>query len=133
MVGHSFNIVGSYKHELVTVHEFEGIQQCNGAVVLDGCYGIGVTSSISSGYLVEQLNLEVVGCISSTRFPALGHVAKGQPLPGCRLYGNSVIIVLVCDFKIVDDALLDSLVDALFAFAVRNNCSEVVTVDGIPL
>ncbi|MEM3341939.1 MAG: hypothetical protein QW728_04535, partial [Thermoplasmata archaeon] len=48
----------------IVVREFEGID-CDGAPVLEGFPSTGLVSTICASYIVDSLNLPVIGVISS--------------------------------------------------------------------
>lgn len=47
-------------------------------------------ASLAASYLVEQLELPLIGELRSTEFPCLGVVSNFQPACGARVYGDQV-------------------------------------------
>ena len=87
----------------VQIINFEDVD-LRGATVIAGFPSIGLVSTIAANYLIDALNLNQIGCIKSSQFPALSVVHTGEPLSPVRIYAGTQengkkIVVFVSEFK----------------------------------
>ncbi len=80
-----------------------------------------MVSTIAANYLIDALNLNQIGCMQSSHFPALSVVHTGEPLSPVRIYaGDRVtgdkIVVFVSEFK-PKPHLINSISDAIMKWA----------------
>jgi len=116
----------------ITLREFKGIN-CDGAAIIESFSGGGKTLSLSQMvgvFLVEELNLPLIGDITSIYFPPLAIVRKGQSSHSCRIYGNKDLVVFVSDYKFGPE-ISNSIIKAIFDFAQRHQTSEIILMKGI--
>jgi len=116
--------------------ECAGAELVNGSLFVQGIKGIGVTASVVSAYLVEELKLPLVAIFHSPNMAAMCSTYCYRPTPPVRIYGNADVCVAVGDlpFSAIDDsALLWYMAQAFCDFARRHRCKHVVTVEGLPI
>ena len=69
-----------------------------GALVVSCFPSIGFVSSIVAHYLVDKLNLELVGGVRHPKLPPVCLVQDGKPLPPMRFYsGEPICTMKKCD------------------------------------
>jgi len=83
-------------------------------------------------YLADQLKLPVVAELTSVNFPSVCVVDEGKPMNAMRMVGNSEVVILLSEFKVVDPELTQDIVEAVFDFASRHHCRNLFTVEGVP-
>jgi len=116
----------------IRVREFKDID-VDGAVILAGFPSTSLASILTGGYLREQLKLPLVGVISSYGFPPRCIIEKGIPSQSVRIFGDRRLVVILCEFKIPSNELINSLTEALLDFAQRHNSPSLLTVEGVPV
>jgi len=101
-----------------------------GASVLMGFPGSGLVGSIALQYMVDQLEFELIGCMTSKFFPPLAMMNKGVINVPVRIYEKDKIVVIVADIPIhpmICFEVSNGIMDWLTPFKIR----EVVTIAGI--
>jgi len=132
-VGFSKEYGGSdHSANKIRVREFKDID-VEGSVVLAGFPSTSLASILTGGYLREQLKLPLVGVISSYGFPPRCIIEKGVPSQSVRIFGDRRLVVILCEFKIPTNELINSLAEALLDFAERHKCPSLLTVEGVPV
>jgi predicted ATP-grasp superfamily ATP-dependent carboligase len=117
----------------VTLREFSGSEACDGAVMVEGFPSVSLTSLLTAGYLREQLDLPLIGCIASPKFPPRCVIEGGVPIHPIRLFGNKYMVVVLCEFKLPTAELTYDVVQALLNFSERHKISNIITVEGLPM
>eukprot|EP00005_Dracoamoeba_jomungandri_P012494 CAMPEP_0174275294 /NCGR_PEP_ID=MMETSP0439-20130205/59746_1 /TAXON_ID=0 /ORGANISM="Stereomyxa ramosa, Strain Chinc5" /LENGTH=303 /DNA_ID=CAMNT_0015367385 /DNA_START=13 /DNA_END=924 /DNA_ORIENTATION=+ len=116
----------------VKLRELEGAN-VKGAVIMTGFPSTSLASILSTGYIREQLKLPLVGVISSYAFPPRCIIEKGIPSHSVRIFGDTSLVVVLCEFKIPTPELNFLLTEALLDFAERHECPLLLTVEGVPV
>ncbi len=101
-----------------------------GISVLMGFPGSGLVGSIALQYMVDQLEFEQIGSITSKYFPPLSMMNKGVINVPVRLYEKNQLAAIVADIPIhpmICYEVSNGLMDWLTPFGIR----EVVTIAGI--
>ncbi|MDD1717768.1 MAG: proteasome assembly chaperone family protein [Methanoregulaceae archaeon] len=101
-----------------------------GTSVLMGFPGSGLVGSIALQYMVDQLEFELIGSVTSKYFPPLAMMNKGVINVPVRLYEKDKLAVIVADIPIhpmICYEVSNGLMDWLAPFGIR----EVVTIAGI--
>ena len=111
------------------------------AVAIIGFPSIGLISSIATSFMAKELDMSLVGGISSTAFPPYAIVQNGIPLPPVRFYACARpnecgvdcdnIIVLTSEFIPKPECYIN-LADLIIQWCRRNNVHTMITLDGIP-
>lgn len=118
----------------VKIIDFEDVD-LQGATVIAGFPSIGLVSTIAANYLIDALNLNQIGCMQSSHFPALSVVHTGEPLSPVRIYagdkatGNK-IVVFVSEFK-PKPHLINSISDAIMKWATEKKCKLLISPEGM--
>ncbi|MCK5548267.1 MAG: PAC2 family protein, partial [Thermoplasmata archaeon] len=73
--------------ENVYIYELKRID-LKGATVLDGFPSVGLVSSIVANYIINSLQLELVGIMDSIYFPTVSLVKNGRPMNPVRIYSG---------------------------------------------
>ncbi len=101
-----------------------------GSSVLMGFPGSGLVGSIALQYLVDQMEFELIGVMTSKYFPPLAMMNKGVINVPFRLYEKGKLVVVVADIPIhamICYEISNGIMDWLKPF----NILEVVTIAGI--
>jgi predicted ATP-grasp superfamily ATP-dependent carboligase len=117
----------------IEVREFENVDSCDGAVLIEAYPNPASESMISaiiaSNYLVQQLGLPMVGEITCPLFYPMAVIRKGEAARGARIYGNASVVVFISEYQLKDADLQQDMVTAIYDFAMRHHCSVIVTMD----
>ena len=126
-------------------HHYSELHSEN-AVAIVGFPSLGLVSSIATSFLAKQLELDLVGAVSSSSFPPYTVIQNGVPVPPVRFYGGCRKTDEGCDGGIECDdlyiitsefvpktELMDSMAELIVEWCQRNNVRTVITLDGIPV
>ena len=118
----------------VEIVDFEEVD-LSGAMVIAGFPSIGLVSTIAANYLIDALNLNQIGCISSSQFPALSVVHTGEPLSPVRIYAGTQntgkkIVVFVSEFKPKPN-LINSLSEGIMKWSLDKKCKILISPEGM--
>jgi len=116
------------------LREFSTIEQINlaGSVLVTSFPSTSLSSILSGGFLREQLKLPLLASISSVNFPSRAIIEDGIPVSPVRIFGNSSVCVIICEFNIGAPES-SHLVQALFDFVERHQISMIVAIEGMGL
>ena len=118
----------------VKIIDFEDVD-LQGATVIAGFPSIGLVSTIAANYLIDALNLNQIGCMQSSHFPALSVVHTGEPLSPVRIYAGDQtagdkIVVFVSEFK-PKPHLINSISDTIMKWATEKKCKLLISPEGM--
>ncbi|MEF8879761.1 MAG: PAC2 family protein [Candidatus Thermoplasmatota archaeon] len=118
----------------VEIVNFEDVD-LSGATVIAGFPSIGLVSTIAANYLIDALDLEQVGCLKSSQFPALSVVHTGEPLSPVRIYAGThaegeKIGVFVSEFK-PKPHLINGISDAIMRWVETKGCKTLISPEGM--
>jgi len=100
------------------------------AAVLMGFPGSGLVGTIALQYMVEQLEFELIGTMTSKFFPPLAMMNKGVINDPVRIYLKNDVVAIVADIPIhpmICYEIANGLLDWLALFKPK----EVLTIAGI--
>ena len=102
------------------------------SVLVEGFPGIGLVGTIAAGYLVEKLDMELIGFVESNKLPPITTIHQGQPLPPIRLYKHKSkgFVVLLAEF-IVPANSVEELSDCILEFVRKNKIRQIVSLAGM--
>jgi len=115
----------------IVLREF-GNLELNGTTIIAGFPSVSLASILTVGYLREQMNLPMIGVISSDSFPPRAIIENGRPSHPIRIYGDKRIVVIICEFKLPNTESTYNIVDSILDFAVRHKANMIVTLEGLP-
>lgn len=124
-------VVLEKKYGNLKLREFEGVEKCEGSVLIPGFPSVTVTPVLTVGFLVEQLKLPLVGVISSSELPPKCIIDGSQPTHTIRILGDERCTVISSESKI-PGALSVDLVSCILDFSRRRSIRLVLSVEGLP-
>src|SRR5512137_521551 len=77
----------SIMEEEIQILEYKNIDLSN-SILIEAFPTVGLVSSIAGHFLVEQLNLDEIGTISSRYFMPAAVIHNGVPSPPVRIYAS---------------------------------------------
>ncbi|MEM4367286.1 MAG: PAC2 family protein [Candidatus Anstonellales archaeon] len=97
-----------------------------------GFTGIGLVGSISATYLVDTLEMELIGIVEGKRIPPIAAIHNYKPLPPIRIYASRKLNLYVA----VSEAVLTStataeLAHAILSFAKEKKVSRIICLAGM--
>lgn len=118
----------------VEIIDFEDVD-LDGAMVIAGFPSIGLVSTIAANYLIDALNLDQIGCVSSSQFPALSVVHTGEPLSPVRIYAGTQssgkkVVVFVSEFKPKPN-LINSISEGIMKWSLDKKCKLLISPEGM--
>jgi len=119
--------------EEVSIRLFVEPSTIEGAPVLIGFPNIGLTPVLTSNYLVEELDLALIGTIAPEDMASTAVVShKGQPCHAIRIFGDKRIVIICSELKI-PDKLINSLSASLVDFCSQMKTSMIWCAEGVPV
>ena len=119
--------------EDVSVRLFVDPESVQGAPVIIGFPNIGLTPVLTSNYLVEDLDLPLIGTIAPEDMASTAVVShKGQPCHAIRIFGDKRLVVICSELKIPDN-LINGLSTALVSFCEKIKSEMIWCAEGVPV
>jgi uncharacterized protein len=103
------------------------------AILIAGFSGPGLVGSISSNYIIEQMQMHQIAHIDSDFVAPSAIYIGGKLRHPFRIYADESgnLCVLTCDAPILKSGIR-SVFDAVAKWAKRHRIKEIVTLEGIP-
>jgi uncharacterized protein len=103
-------------------------------ILIEGFPGIGLVGTIASSYLVEKLKMDLLGYITSEKFPPIAAVHNRIPLHPARLYKSKKnnIVVLFSEFIIPMQTIYD-LSEKILEWSLSKKIKKIISLGGIVL
>ena len=108
-----------------------------GALVVSCFPSIGFVSSIVAHYLVDKLDLELVGGVRHPKLPPVCLVQDGKPLPPMRFYSGEPIctmercdkvVLIASEIQVIPELNLP-LADTLLDWCTENGVGATILID----
>ena len=121
--------------ENVYIYELKRID-LKGATVLDGFPSVGLVSSIVANYIINSLQLELVGIMDSIYFPTVSLVKNGRPMNPVRIYSGQKkgtedqIAVFISEFQPPPN-LIKLIASTMIDWAEDQKCKLLVCPEGL--
>lgn len=126
-------VASSHIHGSITLYEFEAAAGVRGApALLQSFPSVSFTSIITTGFILEQLDLPLIGVMASPLLPPRCVVEHGVPAHAIRLYGDHRFVCCQCEYKLPNADISHHIVEALLAFAARYHIPMLLSTEGIP-
>ena len=102
--------------------------------LIEGLPGLGLVGTIAASYLVEKLNMDLLGYIRSPSFPPLVAIHDFTPMYPVRLYYSKKhnLIVLLSEF-IIPMNLVVEFSEAVLKFCEEVNISRIISLGSITI
>jgi len=124
-------IIGTYEQHGVILRELDGIEACKNAPILEAFPHVGVTGILATQYIIDQLDLPLVGVVTQSDGIPTSVVMKSQPGPSIRVYGNSKMICWISETKL-SEKCSRGIVQLLLDFAHRHESPMIFCAEGVP-
>lgn len=120
-------------NESVSIRLFVEPSSIEEAPVVIGFPNIGITPVLTGNYLVEDLDLPLIGTVAPENMASTAVVSRtGQPCHAIRIFGDKRLVVVCSELKIPDN-LINDLCRALVEFTQKIKSSMVWCVEGVPV
>lgn len=124
----------------IDIHYFEEEIKFNDLLVIVTHPTIGTISSIVGNYLIEHLEMQLIGAFNSPDLPPTSIIRDGMPQPPVRIYAGEYkddpttdfdqLVVIASDLP-MDKEVMFPLSDRILEWAEFNNARAVLTIEGI--
>ncbi len=109
-------------------------QNLKGYTLLEAFPGVGLVGAMSGSYIIEKLDMEIIGRIDSDYFPPLSAVHDTVPMFPARIYKSKDLkLVLVMSEFAIPPNLSYALTQELLSFARKYGISKIASVGGLPV
>jgi uncharacterized protein len=118
-------------HDAVEVHLLKETD-LSGYTLIEGFPGIGLIGTIAVGYLTEKTGAEIIGYITSRKFPPMASIHKGAPVFPARMYVDKKrkVVLLFSEFVIPSNAVYE-LSETILAWARKAKISRIISLAGM--
>ena len=118
----------------VEIHTNSKIRKLKKPMIIIGFPGTGLVGSVAASQIVESLNMEFGGHISSPDFAPLAAIHDYRPLPAARIHFSEKdnIIIIISEMTIPVSSSIE-LADKIFQFSKAVNASSIISLGGISL
>jgi uncharacterized protein len=101
-------------------------------VLVEGFPGVGLVGTIAASYLVEKLKMNMLGHITSEKFPPIAAVHNKMPLHPARIYKSQKnnLLVLFSEFIIPLQSIHD-LSEKILEWCIEKEVREIISLGGI--
>jgi len=104
-----------------------------GAPVITGFPNIGITPVLTCNYLVEDLDLPLIGGGNAEEMPCNAVISgNGQPSFSIRIFGDKRLVIICSELKIPDNVISD-LSRSLILFGQKIKSQTLWCVEGVPV
>ena len=100
------------------------------ATIIEGFPTIGFVGTIAARYIVEELDMELVGHIESTAIPSVAIIHKSQPNPPIRIYAKDNLIIILSEL-VIPSQFTHELSRILVKWFKEIKPKEVISLVGI--
>lgn len=118
---------------MIEIYEFKKLD-LRGATIVDGFPSAGLISVITANYLIGTLELDQICAFDSPDFPPNSMVYATKPNFPVRMYADedSKIVVFISEFA-PPPGLIRPMANKLISWAKENECSRILSPEGIPI
>ncbi|MEM3690856.1 MAG: PAC2 family protein, partial [Candidatus Micrarchaeia archaeon] len=101
-------------------------------ILVEGFPGIGLVGTIAASYIVEKLQMQLFGYITSEKFPPIAAVHNKMPLHPARIYKSKKdnLLVLFSEF-IIPLHSIHELSEKILSWCIERNVKQIVSLGGI--
>ena len=121
---------------MVTVefHRLANMKKLKNPTIVLGFPGTGLVGSVAAAHLIDTLNLEFGGYISSDEFAPLAAIHDYVPMPAARIHFSKELnlIVILSEMSIPVSAS-NELADEIFKFAKSAGAKKIISLGGISI
>ncbi len=121
---------------MVTVefHRLANLKKVKNPLIVIGLPGTGLVGSVAAAHMIDALNLEFGGYISSDEFAPLAAIHNYTPMPAARIHFSKEhnLIVILSEMSIPVSAS-NELADGIYAFSKSVGARGIISLGGITL
>lgn len=101
-------------------------------ILIEGFPGIGMIGTITTGYISEKLEMDLIGYFSSPQFPPIAAVHNYAPVSPARVYASEKhnLIILMSEF-VIPATTVTLLSEKIIELAKKQKASAIYSLAGI--
>ncbi len=118
----------------VEIHRTADMRRLRKPTVIMGFPGTGLVGSVAASQIVESLQMDFGGYLSSAEFAPLAAIHDYKPMPAARIHYSEKhnMIVIISEMTIPIGSSLD-VADKIYEFAKGVDASSIISLGGIAL
>ncbi|MBN1169782.1 proteasome assembly chaperone family protein [Candidatus Micrarchaeota archaeon] len=118
----------------VEIHTNSRIKKLKKPTIIIGFPGTGLVGSVAASQIVDSLNMEFGGHISSPDFAPLAAIHDYKPLPAARIHFSEKdnLIIIISEMTIPVSSSSE-LADKIFQFSKAVDAASIISLGGISL
>ncbi|MDO8554742.1 MAG: PAC2 family protein [Candidatus Micrarchaeota archaeon] len=119
-------------HE-IEIHKITELKAKNPTIIM-GFPGTGLVGSVAASQIIDALQPEFIGYITSPDFAPLAAIHDYVPLPPARIHYSQKhnLVIIVSEMTIPVNSSLD-LADKLLSYAKQINANSIISLGGISM
>lgn len=102
----------------------------DGGTAIEAFPGVGLVGHIAGSYLINALNMEMIGYIVSDKLPPFSVVLEGSVIPPVRIHAYRNIVVFISDIPPPTEAIYE-LTKEIADFIKRKKIGRSISLAGI--
>lgn len=118
----------------VELHRTADMRRLKKPVVIMGFPGTGLVGSVAASQIVESLQMELGGYLSSSEFAPLAAIHDYKPMPAARIHYSEKynMIVIISEMTIPIGSSLE-VAEKIYEFAKAMDASAIISLGGISM
>ena len=97
--------------------------------IIEAFPSVGLVGSIAGAYLIDFLQLELIGSVISEDLHPMAVVHKSQPTHAIRIYGNKHLIIFISEIT-PPVKMVMPLADKIIQYAKEKNAKMIIAPEG---
>jgi len=116
--------------EIKRILDPDGTRRKGGKLIIGGFPTQGTISTISAGYIVENLDMELTGVVKSDEIPPISFIKAGKPLSPSMYYMKGGLTVFVSYFTPSED-FTRKFASSLLDWAVKEEYDTIISLESV--
>jgi len=119
--------------DMIDIEQMKKLKTKNPIIIL-GFPGTGLVGSVAATQLVEVLDLEFIGYITSPEFAPLAAIHEYMPLPAARIhYSEKYNLMVILSEMSIPVASSQELAQKILEYVKKIGAQEIITLGGISM
>lgn len=126
----TFKVAQTFGDRSYVAKLFDNAETAKGAPVFVGFPNIGITPVLAINFLLQDLELPLIGSIRSKKTPPVSVISsQGQPGPSIRIHGSKDLIIIGSEMKA--EGNMKHLIDVIMEVVKRMESKLIWCVEGV--
>lgn len=101
-----------------------------GGTAVEAFPGVGLVGHIAGSYMINALDMELIGFIMSETLPPLSIVVEGDVIPPLRVYTHDSLVLFIADIPIPSESVFD-ITKSIAEFLKKKGIQKSISLAGV--